>query len=65
MEYGGVTAFGVPENVPMYVDVAVVACGFDQVVMGGGNRSSKVLIAPEELRKCGRIEIVEGLAKTA
>lgn len=61
MEYGGVTAFGVPANVPVYVDAAVMAC--EEIVMGGGNRSSKVLLHPGELRKLPGIEVVEGLAQ--
>ena len=34
----------------------------DGVVMGGGNRSSKVLLAPAELLRLPRVEVVEGLA---
>lgn len=61
MEIGGVTPFGLPAGIPIYVDAAVM--DRKEVVMGGGNRSSKVLLAPEELRKLATVQIVEGLAK--
>jgi prolyl-tRNA editing enzyme YbaK/EbsC (Cys-tRNA(Pro) deacylase) len=61
MEIGGVTAFGLPPDMPVYVDAAVL--GQTEVVMGGGNRSSKVLLDPGELRKLPRVQVIEGLAK--
>jgi prolyl-tRNA editing enzyme YbaK/EbsC (Cys-tRNA(Pro) deacylase) len=61
MEIGGVTAFGLPTDMPVYVDAAVL--GQAEVVMGGGNRSSKVLLDPGELRKLPNVQIIEGLAK--
>jgi acyl-coenzyme A thioesterase PaaI-like protein len=54
-----VTPFGV-ESLPIYVDSAVLEQ--PQVVMGGGNRSSKVLLAPRELLKLPGVTVVEGLA---
>jgi len=33
------------------------------VVMGGGNRSSKLLLNPNELTKLLNVVVVEGLAK--
>lgn len=59
MMIGGVTPFGAGD-LPIYVDAAVMAQ--DRVVMGGGNRSSKVLLAPAELLRLPRVEVVEGLA---
>jgi prolyl-tRNA editing enzyme YbaK/EbsC (Cys-tRNA(Pro) deacylase) len=61
MEYGGVTAFGLPDDIPIYVDASVIE--HEEVVMGGGNRSSKVLINPSELKKLPAVQIIEGLAK--
>jgi prolyl-tRNA editing enzyme YbaK/EbsC (Cys-tRNA(Pro) deacylase) len=61
MEYGGVTAFGVPAELPIYVDAAVMEQA--EVVMGGGNRSSKVLVRPAELTKIPNLQVVDGLAK--
>src|SRR5579885_1206345 len=48
MLIGGVTAPGV-EDVPIYIDSAVMQQ--PEVVMGGGNRSSKMLLDPRELLK--------------
>ncbi len=59
MMIGGVTAFGI-EGLPVYVDSAVLAQ--PQVVMGGGNRSSKLLLDPRELTRLPNAEVVEGLA---
>jgi prolyl-tRNA editing enzyme YbaK/EbsC (Cys-tRNA(Pro) deacylase) len=59
MLIGGVTAFGIPE-LPIYVDSAVMAQA--RIVMGGGNRASKLLIDPQELTKLPNATIVEGLA---
>jgi prolyl-tRNA editing enzyme YbaK/EbsC (Cys-tRNA(Pro) deacylase) len=61
MEYGGVTAFGLPADLPVYVDARVMEC--NEVVMGGGNRSSKLLLDPCELTKLKNVQVVEGLAK--
>lgn len=60
MMIGGVTAFGIGE-LPIYVDGAVMEQA--QVVMGGGNRSSKLLLNPRELTKLPNVVVVEGLAK--
>lgn len=62
MMIGGVTAFGVGD-LPVYVDGAVMAQ--PTVVMGGGNRSSKLLIAPGELTKLPTVAVVDGLARPA
>jgi len=62
MMIGGVTAPGV-ESMPIYVDSAVMNAS--EVVMGGGNRSSKIVLNPEELEKLPNVEVVEGLAKQA
>lgn len=61
MEYGGITIFGLPDNMPVFVDARVLEC--DEVVMGGGNRSSKILIKPQELTKLPNVQIIENLAK--
>jgi len=61
MELGGVTPFGLPENVPVWVDARVMDC--KQIILGGGNRSSKILLDPAMLLKIPGVEVVEGLAK--
>jgi prolyl-tRNA editing enzyme YbaK/EbsC (Cys-tRNA(Pro) deacylase) len=60
MEIGGVTLIGL-ENLPIYIDSAVMQRS--RIVVGGGNRSSKVVLAPQELLKLPNVQIVEGLAR--
>ena len=59
MLIGGVTVFGI-ETMPVYVDAAVLSAS--RVVMGGGNRSSKLHLDPHELLKLPHAEVVDGLA---
>ena len=60
MEIGGVTPFGLPPDLPVLVDARVMEPGW--VVLGGGNRSSKLRVAPAALRGVPSMRIVEGLA---
>jgi prolyl-tRNA editing enzyme YbaK/EbsC (Cys-tRNA(Pro) deacylase) len=59
MQIGGVTPFGLPE-IPLYIDSAVMTQA--EVVAGGGNRSTKVLLDPAQLLKLPGALVVEGLA---
>jgi prolyl-tRNA editing enzyme YbaK/EbsC (Cys-tRNA(Pro) deacylase) len=58
MEIGGVTPIGLPE-MPIYIDSAVMEN--KRVVLGGGNRTSKILVDPSELKKLPGMHIIEGL----
>jgi prolyl-tRNA editing enzyme YbaK/EbsC (Cys-tRNA(Pro) deacylase) len=60
MLIGGVTPVGLPD-MPIYVDAAVMGRA-DGVIIGGGNRSSKLLVKPAELLKIPGVEVIEGLA---
>ena len=60
MEIGGVTPFGLPPDLPVWVDAAVMARS--RIVMGGGSRSWKVLAPPSILRTLPNVEVIEGLA---
>ena len=60
MQIGGVTAFGI-DDLPVYIDAAVMQQ--ERVVMGGGNRSSKLVLAPSELLKIPAATVVQDLAK--
>jgi prolyl-tRNA editing enzyme YbaK/EbsC (Cys-tRNA(Pro) deacylase) len=60
MLIGGVTAFGLPADVPIWVDRRVM--DRPRVVLGGGSRSSKLLVAPKELTKLAAVEVVDDLA---
>ena len=60
MAIGGVTAFGLPDGLPLWVDAAVMAR--ERIVLGGGSRSWKVITRPAILLTLPRVEVVEGLA---
>jgi prolyl-tRNA editing enzyme YbaK/EbsC (Cys-tRNA(Pro) deacylase) len=60
MQIGGVTVFGLPPELPIWVDARVMAR--ERIVLGGGSRSWKVIAAPAILRALPRMELVEGLA---
>ncbi len=60
MMIGGVTPFGLPDDLPIYADAKLQ--GLDYVILGGGSRSFKLKMAPSELGKLGNLEFVEGLS---
>ena len=60
MAIGGVTAFGLPDGLPLWVDGAVMER--PRIVLGGGSRSWKVIAPPAILRTLPNVEVVEGLA---
>ena len=60
MEIGGVTVFGLPADLPVWVDSRVMTR--DRIVLGGGSRSWKVLASPRVLLALPGVEVVEGLA---
>ena len=63
MEIGGVTIFGLPDSIPVYVDSRVLEQS--EVIMGGGNRTSKLALDPIELEKIPNVQVIESLAKAA
>ena len=60
MEIGGVTPFGLPDDLPILVDARVMDP--DWIILGGGNRSSKLRVAPSALAALPSVRIVDGLA---
>jgi prolyl-tRNA editing enzyme YbaK/EbsC (Cys-tRNA(Pro) deacylase) len=60
MLIGGVTAFGLPDGLPIWVDSRVMER--DQVILGGGSRSLKLRLAPAALLALAQVEVVDGLA---
>jgi Uncharacterized conserved protein len=54
---GGVTVFGLPESVPIFVDSRVMER--DSIVVGGGNRSTKIRLAPKQLEKLPRATVAD------
>jgi prolyl-tRNA editing enzyme YbaK/EbsC (Cys-tRNA(Pro) deacylase) len=63
MEIGGVTVFGLPPSLPIWIDARVMTR--ERIVVGGGSRSWKVLLASADLRAIPGTEVVEGLATDA
>jgi prolyl-tRNA editing enzyme YbaK/EbsC (Cys-tRNA(Pro) deacylase) len=63
MEIGGVTVFGLPADLPIWIDSRVM--GRERIVLGGGSRSSKVIAAPDILRRLPQAEVVDDLATPA
>ncbi len=60
MQIGGVTVFGLPDAMPIWVDDRVMA--LERIVLGGGSRSWKVIASPTILERLAGVEIVPGLA---
>lgn len=61
MEIGGVTPIALPAGLPIWIDDVVMQR--DYVVLGGGNRSSKLKVDPKVLLLQDNAEVVPGLAR--
>ena len=61
MQIGGVTPFGLPADLVVWVDAAVGEC--QRVIVGGGSRDRKILCPPASLLAIAGAELVDGLAK--
>lgn len=57
---GGVSIFGLPEGVPIYIDGRVMQR--ESIIVGGGSRSIKIRLDPASLRLLPDAVVVEGLA---
>ena len=60
-EIGGVTAFGLPDGLPVWIDRRVL--DKDWVVIGAGSRSAKIRLDPSQFAGLDGYEIVEDLAR--
>jgi prolyl-tRNA editing enzyme YbaK/EbsC (Cys-tRNA(Pro) deacylase) len=60
-EIGGVTIFGLPDDLPVWIDSRVLEN--DWVVVGAGSRSAKIRFDPNQIVGSDLWEVVEGLAK--
>lgn len=60
MEIGGVTVFGLPGDLPIWVDARVMTR--ERIVLGGGSRSWKVIADPRILLALPNVTVVDGLA---
>lgn len=61
MQIGGVTPYGLPGGLPIWIDSRVMEC--HQVIVGGGSRDRKLLVPPASLAALPGAEVVEDLAK--
>lgn len=57
----GVTPFGLPDHVPLYVDAGVMR--HDSVIVGGGSRSLKLEVPTSVFTRMPTAEVIEGLSK--
>jgi prolyl-tRNA editing enzyme YbaK/EbsC (Cys-tRNA(Pro) deacylase) len=60
MEIGGVTPFGLPDALRVLVDSRVMEP--EWVILGGGNRSSKLRLDPAAMRLLPSVRVIQGLA---
>lgn len=60
MEIGGVTAVGLPPDLPVWIDARVMTR--PRIILGGGSRACKILAPPQLLAAVPGAEVVEGLA---
>ena len=60
MDIGGVTVFGLPESLPIWVDHRVMESEF--IILGGGSRSIKLKISPDVFQRIHNAIVVESLA---
>ena len=61
-EIGGVTIFGLPDGLPVWIDSRVL--DRDWVIVGAGSRSAKTKLDPTQLVGIPGYEVVEDLAMT-
>ncbi len=61
MQIGGVTPYGLPLELPIWIDTRVMAC--DEVIVGGGSRERKLLVPPASLAALPGAVVVDDLAK--
>ncbi len=61
MEIGGVTPLALADDLPIWVDDAVMQCEY--IVLGGGNRSCKLKVDPRVLIQQPAAEVVVELAR--
>lgn len=60
-EIGGVTIFGLPDDLSVWLDRRVLDC--DWVIVGAGSRTAKIKLDPSQLIGVDGYEFVDDLAK--
>jgi prolyl-tRNA editing enzyme YbaK/EbsC (Cys-tRNA(Pro) deacylase) len=61
MQIGGVTPYGLPAGLPLWIDERVM--GVSDVIVGGGSRDRKLLVPPASLAALPGAEVVPDLAR--
>ncbi len=61
MILGGVTPFGLPETLSIWIDSRVLQCS--KVIVGGGSRDRKIYVTPHTLAALPSSEVIENLAR--
>ncbi len=59
-EIGGVTIFGLPEGLPVWLDARILGCA--RIIVGAGSRSAKISLDPSQLVGLEGYEFVDDLA---
>ena len=54
---GGVTLVALPDDVPVLIDKAVLER--QSIIIGGGNRTSKVRLDPRELTRLEHVRVAD------
>ena len=60
MTIGGVTPLGLPADLPLWVDARLMERS--EVILGGGNRHSKIRVPPTIFELVPGVDVVDGLA---
>ncbi len=60
MELGGVTPFGLPADLEIWIDARVMTR--ERIILGAGTRAAKLRLAPEALLALPGASVIEGLA---
>jgi prolyl-tRNA editing enzyme YbaK/EbsC (Cys-tRNA(Pro) deacylase) len=61
MDIGGVTPICLPDELPLWIDQGVMDAEY--IILGGGNRSSKIRVSPRVFEHVQSATIIDGLAK--
>ena len=60
MEIGGVTPLALPRELEIWIDARIMAC--EWVILGGGDRSHKIKVAPGLFERIPSVTVIDGLA---
>lgn len=61
MALGGETIVCLPPELPIYIDSSILF--LDYLIIGGGDRSHKIRLAPSDIERIPQVKTVEGLAE--